>query len=92
MGRQVQLHLIIHGRVQGVFFRLYAKEAADRLRLTGFARNTEDGSLELVAEGFPERLDEFERGMRKGPHLAHIESVFAQRKEASGRFTRFALR
>ena len=52
-------NLKIYGRVQGVFFRYTAKEKADEFAVTGFARNEEDGSVYIEAEGEEENLDKF---------------------------------
>ena len=45
------LRISITGTVQGVFFRTYIKEKADELKVRGFARNLEDGRVEVIAEG-----------------------------------------
>ena len=55
----MQAHIRIYGQVQGVFFRSYAKEVADRLGLVGWVKNNPDGSVETVAEGSKEKLEEF---------------------------------
>lgn len=52
-------NIVIFGRVQGIFFRATAKEQADKLNITGFARNEEDGSVYIEVEGAEEKLDKF---------------------------------
>ena len=51
--------LKIYGKVQGVFFRDTARIEAEKLGLTGFVRNTPDGTVEIVAEGEDKNLKKF---------------------------------
>lgn len=71
----------IYGLVQGVFFRVSAKEIAEKLSLTGFAKNMSDGSVYIEAEGEKENLDKFIKWCYAGPSMAQVEKVAA--KEAS---------
>ena len=52
----LRIHLIIHGRVQGVFFRAFVNKHAHLLNLAGFVRNKRDGTGEVVAEGDAKNL------------------------------------
>ncbi len=80
------------GRVQGVGFRWWVRRHAESLRLTGWVMNADDErSVELVAEGVPDALDELERLLHRGPSGAVVESVEARRHPASGEFERFAI-
>lgn len=63
------------GRVQGVFFRASAREEAQRLGLTGRARNRADGSVEVIACGDAAALDALERWLHVGPPLARVSRV-----------------
>ncbi len=82
----------ISGRVQGVGFRWWARRRAEELGLTGWVMNGDDErSVELLAEGRPERLDELERLLRVGPEGARVERVDARRETASGEFDRFGI-
>jgi acylphosphatase len=58
---------LISGRVQGVGFRYFAQRAARDLGVTGWARNLDDGRVEVHANGALKTLDEFEGRLRKGP-------------------------
>lgn len=69
------LNIKISGRVQGVFFRNFAKEKAEQLRITGFAQNEPDGSLYLEIEGGEDNLEKFVEWCGDGPDLARIEKV-----------------
>lgn len=68
-------HLIVVGRVQGVGFRWFAREAADSLGVTGWVRNRADGAVEAEAEGTTEALDEFERRLRTGNPNARVSEI-----------------
>ena len=80
------------GRVQGVGFRWWARRQAEALGLTGWVMNADDErSVQLVAEGEPESLDELERRLHQGPSGAHVERVEARRGPASGEWERFGI-
>jgi acylphosphatase len=65
----------VEGRVQGVGFRYTCQEAAARLGLTGWVRNTDDGSVEVWAEGSDEQLAAFRQWLGKGPSRARVDSL-----------------
>jgi len=69
------LNIKIFGFVQGVFFRLTAKEEAGKLGVTGFAKNDPDGSVYIEAEGPKEKLDEFIKWCHEGPSAAQVDKV-----------------
>ena len=82
----------VTGRVQGVGFRWWARRQADALGLTGWVMNADDErSVELVAEGSSESLDELERRLHVGPSGARVEAVDARRQPASGEFDHFGI-
>ena len=85
----VRLHATIHGEVQGVSFRYYAQRRAIGLGLGGFVRNRWDGSVEVVAEGEREAVDQLLSWLHSGPPSAHVERVDAQWEKPSGEFRRF---
>jgi len=73
-----RMHVIISGRVQGVFFRAYTKETAIALKLTGWVRNLPDGRVETVFEGEDKDVQAMLEWCKKGPPHAivnHIEAV-----------------
>lgn len=66
---------VVYGRVQGVGFRWFVLRQAERLALTGLARNLRDGSVEVIADGSEAALGELERALERGPTAAHVERV-----------------
>ncbi len=88
---QKRLHAIVYGRVQGVFFRDFARRHARALGLTGFVRNAEDGTVEVVAEGEEVVLTPFLAFLRKGPLFAKVENVAEVWGEAEGTFSDFRI-
>jgi acylphosphatase len=83
---------IVSGRVQGVGFRFFARDAASREGLHGFARNLGDGSLEISAEGETESLERFEHAIRQGPRSSRVDQVEVTDSGATGRETGFDIR
>jgi len=71
----IRIHLSIHGLVQGVLFRSNTKRVADNLNISGFVRNLPDGSVEVVAEGDKDKLDEFLKFCKVGPDRANVEKI-----------------
>ena len=57
MKNKVRVHAIISGRVQGVFFRMETKRAADRFGVAGWVKNQRDGTVEAMFEGDQDKVD-----------------------------------
>jgi len=69
------LRLYITGTVQGVFFRGFVKENAERYNLKGFVRNLEDGRVETFIEGNPDEVNKMIEICKKGPKHSQIRNV-----------------
>jgi len=69
------VRLYIFGIVQGIFFRAFVKENADKLKLRGYTRNKEDGSVEVWLEGQGEKVDEMIEICKKGPTNSVIKRL-----------------
>ncbi len=87
-----RLHARVEGRVQGVGFRYFVLENANRLGSTGWVRNRRDGSVEVLAEGPRADLETLLAALQRGPHPHTTRSVQPQWEQASGEFTRFRIR
>lgn len=75
MGAIKARRFLISGRVQGVGYRYFAEHSAHAAGVTGWARNLDDGRVEVHANGTAERLDDFEGRLRMGPRFAEVRSV-----------------
>jgi acylphosphatase len=71
----VRVHLIIEGRVQGVWFRDSTRREAVALGITGWVKNRRDGGVELVAEGPEDRIKKLVAWCRHGPPAAQVSQV-----------------
>jgi acylphosphatase len=69
---------IVRGRVQGVGFRYFVQHAATSLNLRGYARNLDDGSVEVFAVGTADRLADLAGFLHQGPRFADVRGVEEQ--------------
>ena len=74
---------LISGRVQGVGYRAFAAEGARRAGVAGWARNLDDGRVEVHAVGAAGQLEEFELWLRRGPRFAEVRHVEVTEAAAS---------
>ena len=80
----MRAHILVHGRVQGVYYRATAQEVAQRLGLSGWVRNRAGGEVEIVAEGPRDRVEDLLAWCRRGPELARVERVDVDESEPVG--------
>ena len=76
--------MVVHGRVQGVFFRDSTRRRAAGRGVTGWVSNRPDGAVEAVFEGEPEAVDDMVRFSREGPRGAEVERVEVFEEEPEG--------
>ena len=86
---RVARRYLVSGRVQGVGFRFFAQDVAQREGLTGLVRNLPDGRVEAIAEGDDESLRRFEAALWRGPSHARVEHVEIDSIGPTGRFLGF---
>jgi acylphosphatase len=86
-----RIHVIVQGRVQGVFFRAYTKEEADRLGLVGWVRNRHDGAVEALIEGEAAAVDRMIDWLHQGSPMANVVRVQVTEEEAVGEHRDFAI-
>ncbi len=84
-----RLHAQVYGAVQGVGFRLFVVETAQRLGALGWVRNRWDASVEVMAEGPPAALAALLTALRRGPPRADVETVTDEWLPATGEFKQF---
>jgi acylphosphatase len=87
-----RLRLLVHGRVQGVFFRQAAAEEARSLGLRGWVRNLPNGDVEIVAEGPRRELKILAAWANQGPRLARVIGVEEEWSDYRGEVGPFAIR
>lgn len=80
------------GRVQGVGFRYFTELVAQGTGLSGYVMNCSDGSVEALAEGEREALEQFLRQLKRGPSGARVERVEEAWGPYTGQFTGFGVR
>jgi len=89
MDENIQAHAIIHGRVQGVFFRVETRKAAGRYGVTGWVRNLSDGTVEAVFEGTRGQVEKVLEWCRQGPPYGRVDGVDVKWRNAEGKFGSF---
>ncbi len=87
-----RIHLIITGRVQGVFFRANTFDAAKKLKLTGWVRNLPSGGVEVIADGEKTQLEKLIEWCGHGPPMANVENVEVEWLAATGEFAEFGIK
>lgn len=87
----VRKHVLISGRVQGVYFRKYTQEAALAAGVTGWVRNRRDGRVETVFEGEKEAVEKMIRWCWQGSPSSFVEHVEVRDEKYQGEFTDFRI-
>jgi acylphosphatase len=91
-GKMVRAHVVVRGRVQGVWFRGSARDRAERLGLTGWVRNRPDGSVEAVFEGPKLTVQQMILWCHQGPRTAQVTQVDQRWGEHTGEFPGFSVK
>jgi acylphosphatase len=84
-------HYLVRGRVQGVGYRYFALEAAERLGITGYARNLHSGEVEVHAEADEGVLERFKLELEQGPRMARVTEV-VESDVPAGSYSSFLIR
>ena len=77
-------HVRVTGRVQGIFFRAWARDEAQALGVSGWIRNCSDGSVEALVEGHSEAVEELIDLLREGPPGAQVDRVAIEEADGEG--------
>lgn len=86
---QTALHARVEGRVQGVGFRAFVQDQAQRLGLTGWVRNVGEDQVEVWGEGPSPDLDILLAALQRGPRSSYVSDVRVEWETATGKFGRF---
>ncbi len=87
----IRRRVVVHGLVQGVFFRDTVRRAAVREGVTGWVRNNGDGTVEAVFEGAPEAVERLVALTHEGPRGAQVDRVETSEERPEG-LQRFSIR
>jgi len=92
MDELIRAHVVIEGRVQGVFFRMETRDAARRIgEVQGWVRNRRDGTVEAVLEGPRDRVERLLAWCRKGPPMAEVSRLKVDWQPYRGQFDGFEI-
>lgn len=83
--------IIVHGLVQGVFFRHNTNKLSNKLGLKGYVRNLSNGAVEIVAEGPEKDIKELISFCKKGPQGASVSGVKVEYEAPTNGFSRFSI-
>lgn len=86
-----EIKIEIYGRVQGVGFRHFVKECADRFGVKGRVMNRDDGSIMVIAQGERVKLEGFLQKIQNGPQFSHVEGVSFFWRKPEGKFDDFII-
>ena len=91
MKEKVRAHAVISGRVQGVFFRMETKRAAEQYDVSGWVRNRADGTVEAVFEGDRKQVAAAIEWCKKGPPMSRVINVDVDWEDYTGEFMTFGI-
>ena len=91
MSGKKRVHVIVEGRVQGVFFRAYTSDEAKKLSLTGWVRNRPEGTVEAVVEGDAGAVDTMLRWFNQGSPGSKVTEVHVSEEPPVGDSTTFEI-
>lgn len=83
---------LISGRVQGVGYRISARNIAADLGLTGWVRNLIDDRVEIIAEGDVTLLKQLHIWAKQGPYYANVSNIVIEKSTATNEFDNFVIR
>ncbi len=92
MPELVHFKALVHGRVQGIYYRAFASRAAKSLSLKGYVRNVSNGDVEAEAEGKKGLLEELLRRLKEGPDGAEVVKIDVTWAEYTGKYSAFDVR
>ena len=92
MGKKTRVHVLISGKVQGVWYRASTQAKAQQLGITGWVRNTRDGKVEAVFEGDEATIQQMILWCHQGPPQAKVNTVEVREQPSSDSFHEFFIR
>jgi len=86
-----RVHIFVAGRVQGVGFRYFTLDIANRYKITGWVRNTHKQEVEITAEGNRSELDQLINLIRRGPSSAFVQDLRIEWLKPTKEFNQFSI-
>ena len=83
---------IVRGRVQGVGFRYFAADVAERWGIRGYARNLPNGDVEVYAEGEKGAMFSFKEELQQGPRMARVRELIEDDLTPTNSYSTFVIR
>jgi acylphosphatase len=80
----IRRHVVVHGQVQGVYFRDSVRRLARDLGVSGWIRNRPDGAVEAALEGAPDAVERIIEWSHQGPLGARVDQVEVYEEQPSG--------
>ena len=86
-----RVHVVVSGKVQGIFFRSNIKNLADNLGIKGYVKNVENDKLEAVFEGTNEAIEKMLEFCKEGPEEAEISAIVTEEEQLKNEFINFSV-
>lgn len=86
------VHLVIHGQVQGVWYRAWTVETATKMELTGWVRNRTGGTVEALVSGDADQVAAMIEACHRGPRLARVAHIDISERDGARRYPDFTAR
>jgi acylphosphatase len=89
--KYIRVHLIISGKVQGVYFRKHTQDVSLQNYVYGWVKNLPNGDVECILEGLKSSVDKVIRWCHQGPPNSRVDNVEIKYEEFTGHFTHFQI-
>jgi len=87
-----RFHIIVHGKVQGVFFRDNIQKKASESNLKGYVKNLPDGTVEIIAEGNEDIIKQLITFCNKNPGYSNVTDIEIKESKPTNEFNKFEVR
>ncbi|TLY12881.1 MAG: acylphosphatase [Nitrospirae bacterium] len=91
MDSPIRARILVSGRVQGVAYRAFTRDAASRMKLCGGVRNVDDGRVEVDVEGERQVVEAFIELLRTGPPMARVDDLQVRWDSPTGQHKDFRI-
>lgn len=85
----IRAHILVQGRVQGVFFRDHTQKWASSLGVSGWVKNLANGQVEILVEGEKDKIKDLIELVRKGPPMSRVEGLDIEWAAYTGNYEDF---